>query len=107
MRNCEKYYETSNAIVQNRRAFTIIEAIVVTVILAILWAISFIAFQWYNKGARDSIRLTDMSRIKSVLELTFTEKLILSSSWFLYLSNLFLNFGLDTRYLLKRDAKSN
>ena len=52
-----------------RSWFTLVELIVVITILAILWTIAFIALQWYSSNARDSVRVTDMSRIKSSLEL--------------------------------------
>ena len=42
-------------------------------ILAILWTIAFIALQWYSKTARDSARISDMSRIKTSLELFMVE----------------------------------
>jgi prepilin-type N-terminal cleavage/methylation domain-containing protein len=54
---------------QGTRAFTLVELIVVITILAILWTIAFISLQWYSKDARDSVRISDMSRIKTSLEL--------------------------------------
>ena len=42
-----------------RKAFTLVELIVVITILAILWTISFISLQWYSREARDSKRITD------------------------------------------------
>ena len=57
----------------NKSAFTLVELIVVITILAILWTIAFIALQWYSKTARDSARISDMSRIKSSLELFSVE----------------------------------
>ena len=53
--------------------FTLVELIVVITILAILWTIAFIALQWYSKTARDSARISDMSRIKTSLELFMVE----------------------------------
>ncbi len=49
--------------------FTLIELIVVITILAILGTIAFIAMQGYSKTARDSKRISDVSRIKTSLEL--------------------------------------
>ena len=49
--------------------FTLVELIVVITILAILWTIAFVSLQWYSKSARDSARVSDMSRIKTSLEL--------------------------------------
>lgn len=54
---------------QKNRAFTLVELIVVITILAILWTIAFISFQWYSKDARDSTRISDMSSLKSTIEL--------------------------------------
>jgi len=42
---------------------------VVITILAILWTIAFISMQWYSKSSRDSIRVSDVSNMKTVLEL--------------------------------------
>ena len=50
-------------------AFTLVELIVVITILAILWTIAFISLQWYSKTARDSRRISDISNIKTSLEL--------------------------------------
>ncbi len=52
-----------------RKAFTLVELIVVIIILAILWTIAFISLQWYSTSARDSTRISDMSIMKSSLEL--------------------------------------
>lgn len=48
--------------------FTLVELIVVIIILAILWTISFLSFQWYSKDARDSVRLSDIKNIETWLE---------------------------------------
>ncbi len=54
---------------KNKKAFTLVELIVVITILAILWTIAFISLQWYSQDARDSTRVSDLSNIKSSLEL--------------------------------------
>ena len=54
---------------KQKNAFTLVELIVVITILAILWTIAFISLQWYSKDARDSIRNSDISNIKTSLEL--------------------------------------
>ena len=54
---------------QQTKAFTLVELIVVITILAILGTIAFIAMEWYSKDSRDSVRLSDISTIKSWLEL--------------------------------------
>ena len=53
----------------NTKAFTLVELIVVISILIILGTIAFISMQNYTKTSRDSVRLSDMSRIKTSLEL--------------------------------------
>jgi len=52
-----------------KKAFTLVELIVVITILAILWTIAFISLQWYSTQARDSTRLSDISTMKTSLEL--------------------------------------
>lgn len=52
-----------------KKAFTLVELIVVIIILAILWTIAFISLQWYSKDARDSTRISTISKIKTSLEL--------------------------------------
>ena len=54
---------------KNKSWFTLVELIVVITILAILWTIAFISLEWYSKTARDSVRISDMSRIKTSVEL--------------------------------------
>jgi prepilin-type N-terminal cleavage/methylation domain-containing protein len=54
---------------KQKKAFTLVELIVVITILAILWTIAFISFQWYSKQARDSRRISDIANIKTSLEL--------------------------------------
>ena len=53
----------------NKNAFTLVELIVTITILAILWTIAFISFQWYSVSSRDSVRISDIWLIKSSLEL--------------------------------------
>ena len=49
----------------HKRAFTLVELIVVITILAILWTIAFISLSDYSKEARDSKRITDTSNLLS------------------------------------------
>jgi type II secretory pathway pseudopilin PulG len=49
--------------------FTLVELIVVITILAILWTIAFISMSWYSKSSRDSVRISDVSNMKTSLEL--------------------------------------
>jgi prepilin-type N-terminal cleavage/methylation domain-containing protein len=53
----------------NKKAFTLVELIVVITILAVLATVAFISFQWYALSARDSTRLADLNSITKVLEL--------------------------------------
>lgn len=52
-----------------KKAFTLVELVISIVILAILWTIVFITLQWYSKDTRDSARISDISSIKTSLEL--------------------------------------
>ncbi len=54
---------------QETNAFTLVELIVVITILAILWTIAFISLQWYSTQSRDSVRISDIARMKIWLEL--------------------------------------
>jgi len=55
------------------KAFTLVELIVVIAILAILWTIAFLSMQWYSSNARDSTRTSDISNVKTSLELFITK----------------------------------
>ncbi|MDD2871007.1 MAG: prepilin-type N-terminal cleavage/methylation domain-containing protein [Candidatus Gracilibacteria bacterium] len=50
------------------KAFTLVELIVVITILAILGTIAFISLQGYSTDARDSTRISDLSSMKTSLE---------------------------------------
>ena len=52
-----------------KKAFTLVELIVVITILAILWTIAFISLSWYSKEARDSKRITDTSSLLSKINI--------------------------------------
>ena len=54
---------------QKYKAFTLVELIVVITILAILWTIAFISLQGYSRDSRDSVRISDISNMKTSLEL--------------------------------------
>lgn len=43
--------------------FTLVELIVVITILAVLWTIAFISFQWNSANARNSVRKNDINKI--------------------------------------------
>lgn len=55
-----------------KRAFTLVELIVVITILAILWTISFISLSWYSKEARDAKRAMDTSMLLSKINIEET-----------------------------------
>lgn len=52
-----------------KKAFTLIELIVVITILAILGTLAFVSFQWYYSEARDAIRVNDLKSIHKSLSL--------------------------------------
>ncbi|MDP2090138.1 MAG: DUF1566 domain-containing protein [Candidatus Gracilibacteria bacterium] len=54
---------------KKQRAFTLVELIIVIAILAILGTIAFISLQGYSSQSRDSARISDLSRMKTSLEL--------------------------------------
>ncbi len=53
---------------KNIFAFTLVELIVVIVVVIILATISYVSYKNYPKQARDSVRIWDLAKIKSVLE---------------------------------------
>jgi len=71
-------------------AFTLVELIVVIIILAILWTITFITMQSYVKNSRDSVRISDISIVERQLQIYLTRawklpipenKIDIESSW--------------------------
>lgn len=57
---------TNSANMKNvNKGFTIVELLTVTVIMAILWTISFVAYNSYSSSARDTGRLEDISNMKA------------------------------------------
>ncbi len=53
----------------NSKAFTLVELIVVITILAVLWTIAFVSFNWYASHARDSKMMTDIASVHKKIEL--------------------------------------
>lgn len=53
---------------QNKKAFTLVELIVVVTILIVLSTISFVSYQNSLLDARNSVRISDMSNIKMALK---------------------------------------
>ena len=66
-----------------KQAFTLVELIVVITILAILWTIAFLSFQWYSLEARNSARASDIRNIEKALTLNKlkTWQFILPTTW--------------------------
>lgn len=50
------------------KAFTLVELIIVITIITILWAISFLSYQWFTLSARDSNRITQVANITRAIE---------------------------------------
>lgn len=54
--------------IKNKKAFTLVELIVVMTILAILWTIAFISLQGYSGDANNSKILYDVKNLTSLME---------------------------------------
>lgn len=59
---------------RNKKAFTLVELIVVITILAVLATIWYISMVWYSQSARDSKRLSDIKSIQTSLNLHVTRE---------------------------------
>ncbi len=57
-----------------KKAFTLIELIVVISILSILWTIGYLSFSWYSKDARDTTRASDVKQIENSVLLSLTKR---------------------------------
>lgn len=55
-----------------KKAFTLVELIVVITILAILWTIAFLSMQWYSADARNSKRVSDLNSISNAVNVWIT-----------------------------------
>jgi prepilin-type N-terminal cleavage/methylation domain-containing protein len=53
---------------KNKKAFTLVELIVVVTILIILSTISFYSVKTYVKKSRDAVRINDLAKIELALE---------------------------------------
>ena len=61
-------------IIQNKKAFTLVELIVVVTILAILSTIWFVSYSWYLASVRDTNRISQLKAIWDWLHLHSTKK---------------------------------
>ena len=70
-------------LLNSRKAFTLVELIIVITILAILATIAYISFQWYTKDARDWVRISDVRQIYNWLSIykVQTEKTLLPDNY--------------------------
>ncbi len=59
--------------ISKKKAFTLVELIVVITILAILWTIGFMSFRNYNVYARDSVRLSNLKTLQSSLWIQYVQ----------------------------------
>lgn len=75
-----------------KKAFTLVELIVVITILAILWTIAFISLEWYSWEARDSKRLNDVNNI--------FKKISLERVKWVYPENLMVNWVDTSSWLI-------
>lgn len=66
---------------QTKKAFTLVELIIVITILAILATIGFMSYQSYTMDARDGKRSTDISSLQSKLEVTVAKNASLVTSF--------------------------
>lgn len=81
-------------IIKRKKAFTLVELIIVITILSVLATIAFISFQNYTSWARDALRLSDIKSIYSWLQLykiksnkypnpdNFTDIVWVSNQWY-------------------------
>lgn len=67
-----------NMIHITKRAFTLVELIVVITILAVLATVGFISMTGYSRDSRDSIRLTDLKSITKAFEIQKTKDIKLT-----------------------------
>ena len=66
---------------QNKSWFTLVELIVVVTILAILWTIWFVSYNWYLAWVRDTNRTSQLVSIHDWLELYRTRKDLPMPDW--------------------------
>ena len=69
-----RYITFWNKKMKNKKAFTLVELIVVITILAILATVGFVSFSWYLAWARDTNRIAQLKSMSDALELYRTKK---------------------------------
>jgi len=78
-------YPTKSPLISGtwRKAFTLVELIIVITILAILATLAFVSFQWYTSKSRDSNRASTAKNIETWLELFQTKSGVypIQSTW--------------------------
>jgi prepilin-type N-terminal cleavage/methylation domain-containing protein len=91
MINNNKYDKIDNILIINRyiminnkKAFTLVELIVTITIVSVLATIAFVSFQWYRVSARDSVRLSDMWVLNNTLNYYHANNLYLPDPSELY-----------------------
>ena len=57
--------------IHRKKAFTLVELIIVITILAILATVAFVSFNWYTKSSRDANRLVTLTNLEKWLNLAF------------------------------------
>jgi len=58
---------------KGKRAFTLVELIIVITILAILATIAFVSYQWYSSQSRDANRVSTVKNIENGAQIFFTK----------------------------------
>ena len=67
---------------KKKKAFTLVELIIVITVLAVLATIAFLNLNGYTWEARDSVRFTDLKNIQKTMELSLWEwNLLPNTRW--------------------------
>ena len=78
---------------KNKHAFTLVELIVVVTIIAILWTVWFISYSNYLLWARDSSRISQVTRISDALQVHITSSRLPLPTDFVRLENNWVLFA--------------
>jgi len=71
--NWKKNFSREGTTSLKRKAFTLVELIIVITILAILATIAFVSFQGYTRQSRDANRVSTVKNIENGIEIFFTK----------------------------------